>query len=113
MRDATSYDLPSPESKALRPLIRRVYAAAPGPAAWMRVPPTGTAMGPGWARATPRPPPRNAPVHLTFSGANVAIVVTGVLVLLRRRAVDRRIQAVVALLALAGFALLARPSASV
>jgi hypothetical protein len=34
MRDATSYDLPSPESKALRPLLRRVYAAAPGPAAW-------------------------------------------------------------------------------
>jgi competence protein ComEC len=52
--------------------------------------------------------------HLTaVSGANVAIVVTGVLAPLRRRAVDRRVQAVVALVALAGFVLLARPSASV
>jgi competence protein ComEC len=52
--------------------------------------------------------------HLTaVSGANVAIVVTGVLWPLRRRAVDRRVQAAVAGLALAGFVVLAGPSASV
>ena len=52
--------------------------------------------------------------HLTaVSGANVAIVIAGVLRPLRRRAVDRRVQAGVALLALAGFVVLARPSASV
>ncbi|SEO58978.1 competence protein ComEC [Trujillonella endophytica] len=52
--------------------------------------------------------------HLTaVSGANVAIVLAGVLAPLRRRAVDRRAQAVVAGLALAGFVLLARPTASV
>nr|WP_143425130.1 ComEC/Rec2 family competence protein [Geodermatophilus pulveris] len=52
--------------------------------------------------------------HLTaVSGANVAIVLAGVLAPLRRRAVDRRVQALVALAALAGFVVLARPSASV
>ena len=52
--------------------------------------------------------------HLTaVSGANVAIVLTGVLWPLRRRVVDRRIQAVVAGLVLVGFVLLARPSPSV
>jgi competence protein ComEC len=52
--------------------------------------------------------------HLTaVSGANVAIVLAGVLVPLRRRAVDRRVQAMVAVLALAGFVVLARPGASV
>ena len=52
--------------------------------------------------------------HLTAaSGANVAIVVTGVLWPLRRRAVDRRVQAGVAALGLAGFVLLAGPSPSV
>jgi competence protein ComEC len=52
--------------------------------------------------------------HLTAaSGANVAIVVTGVLWPLRRRAADRRVQAVVAGLALAGFVVLAGPSPSV
>ncbi|SDY92994.1 competence protein ComEC [Geodermatophilus africanus] len=52
--------------------------------------------------------------HLTaVSGANVAIVLAGVLAPLRRRAVDRRVQALVAVLALAGFVVLARPSASV
>jgi competence protein ComEC len=52
--------------------------------------------------------------HLTaVSGANVAIVVAGVLAPLRRRAVDRRVQALVALVALAGFVVLARPTASV
>ncbi|MFL6095414.1 MAG: ComEC/Rec2 family competence protein, partial [Blastococcus sp.] len=52
--------------------------------------------------------------HLTaVSGANVAIVLTGVLWPLRRRAVDRRVQAVVAGLALAGFVVLAGPGASV
>jgi competence protein ComEC len=47
------------------------------------------------------------------SGANVAIVLTGILWPLRRRAVDRRVQAVVAGLALVGFVVLARPEASV
>ncbi|MGY1803855.1 ComEC/Rec2 family competence protein [Blastococcus sp. SYSU D00922] len=52
--------------------------------------------------------------HLTaVSGANVAIVLAGVLRPLRRRAVDRRVQAVVAGLALIGFVVLARPSPSV
>ncbi|MDP5183698.1 ComEC/Rec2 family competence protein [Blastococcus sp. BMG 814] len=52
--------------------------------------------------------------HLTaVSGANVAIVVAGVLRPLRRRAVDRRGQALVGGLALVGFVVLARPSASV
>ena len=52
--------------------------------------------------------------HLTaVSGANVAIVVTGVLWPLRRRAVDRRVQAMVAGLALGGFVVLAGPSPSV
>ncbi|MGY2084196.1 ComEC/Rec2 family competence protein [Blastococcus sp. SYSU DS0539] len=52
--------------------------------------------------------------HLTaVSGANVAIVIAGVLRPMRRRAVDRRVQALVALLALVGFVVLARPSASV
>nr|WP_239522660.1 ComEC/Rec2 family competence protein [Geodermatophilus sabuli] len=52
--------------------------------------------------------------HLTaVSGANVAIVLTGVLAPLRRRAVDRRVQALVAVVALVGFVVLARPSASV
>jgi len=52
--------------------------------------------------------------HLTaVSGANVAIVVAGVLWPLRRRAVDRRAQAVVAGLALIGFVVLARTSPSV
>ncbi|SNS64269.1 competence protein ComEC [Geodermatophilus saharensis] len=52
--------------------------------------------------------------HLTaVSGANVAIVLAGVLAPLRRRAVDRRVQALVALVALAGFVVLARPTASV
>jgi competence protein ComEC len=52
--------------------------------------------------------------HLTaVSGANVAIVVTGVLWPLRRRAVDRRAQALVGGLALAGFVVLAGPSPSV
>jgi competence protein ComEC len=52
--------------------------------------------------------------HLTAaSGANVAVVVTGVLWPLRRRAVDRRAQAVVGGLALAGFVVLAGPSPSV
>jgi competence protein ComEC len=47
------------------------------------------------------------------SGANVAIVVAGVLRPLRRRAVDRRVQAGVAGLALMGFVVLAGPGASV
>jgi competence protein ComEC len=52
--------------------------------------------------------------HLTaVSGANVAIILTGVLWPLRRRAVDRRVQAVVAGLVLVGFVILARPSPSV
>ncbi|MGY1697556.1 ComEC/Rec2 family competence protein [Geodermatophilus sp. SYSU D00814] len=52
--------------------------------------------------------------HLTaVSGANVAIVLAGVLAPLRRRAVDRRVQALVAVVALAGFVVLARPTASV
>jgi competence protein ComEC len=52
--------------------------------------------------------------HLTaVSGANVAIVLAGVLWPLRRRAVDRRVQAVVAGLVLVGFVILARPSPSV
>jgi competence protein ComEC len=52
--------------------------------------------------------------HLTaVSGANVAIVLTGVLWPLRRRTVDRRVQALVAGSALAGFVLLAGPSPSV
>ena len=52
--------------------------------------------------------------HLTaVSGANVAIVVGAVLWPLRRRAVDRRVQAGVALLALLAFVVLARPTASV
>ncbi|MDK3256806.1 ComEC/Rec2 family competence protein [Blastococcus capsensis] len=52
--------------------------------------------------------------HLTaVSGANVAIVIACVLHPLRRRAVDRRVQAGVALVALVGFVVLARPSASV
>ncbi|MGY1914105.1 ComEC/Rec2 family competence protein [Blastococcus sp. SYSU DS0973] len=52
--------------------------------------------------------------HLTaVSGANVAIVLAGVLRPLRRRAVDRRVQALIALLALVAFVVLARPSASV
>ncbi|RBY83206.1 ComEC/Rec2 family competence protein [Blastococcus sp. TF02A-26] len=52
--------------------------------------------------------------HLTaVSGANVAIVLSGVLAPLRRRAVDRRVQAAVAVVALVGFVLLARPTASV
>jgi competence protein ComEC len=52
--------------------------------------------------------------HLTaVSGANVAIVIAGVLAPLRRRAVDRRVQALVAAAALVGFVLLARPGASV
>ncbi|MCW2685108.1 MAG: hypothetical protein JWP33_3021, partial [Blastococcus sp.] len=52
--------------------------------------------------------------HLTaVSGANVAIVLTAVLWPLRRRAVDRRVQALVAVLALVGFVFLARPSPSV
>ncbi|WP_104524762.1 ComEC/Rec2 family competence protein, partial [Blastococcus atacamensis] len=52
--------------------------------------------------------------HLTaVSGANVAIVIAGVLWPLRRRAVDRRVQAAAGILALAGFVLLVGPSASV
>jgi competence protein ComEC len=52
--------------------------------------------------------------HLTaVSGANVAIAIALVLWPLRRRAVDRRVQAAVGLLALAGFVALARPGASV
>jgi competence protein ComEC len=52
--------------------------------------------------------------HLTaVSGANVAIVLAAVLWPLRRRAVDRRVQALVAVLALVGFVILARPSPSV
>jgi competence protein ComEC len=52
--------------------------------------------------------------HLTaVSGANVAIALTAVLWPLRRRAVDRRVQALVAVLALVGFVILARPSPSV
>jgi competence protein ComEC len=52
--------------------------------------------------------------HLTaVSGANVAILLTAVLWPLRRRAVDRRVQAVVAGLALLAFVVLARPSPSV
>jgi competence protein ComEC len=52
--------------------------------------------------------------HLTaVSGANVAIVLAGVLWPLRRRAVDRRVQVLVAALALVGFVVLARPTASV
>src|SRR3954470_20615475 len=53
------------------------------------------------------------PAYPTLSGANVAFVVAGVLWPLRRRAVDRRVQALVAALALAGFVVLAGPSASV
>jgi competence protein ComEC len=52
--------------------------------------------------------------HLTaVSGANVAIVVACVLWPLRRRAVDRRVQAMVAGIALVAFVVLARPSPSV
>ncbi|SFO49485.1 competence protein ComEC [Geodermatophilus obscurus] len=52
--------------------------------------------------------------HLTaVSGANVSIVLAGVLAPLRRRAADPRLQALVAVVALAGFVVLARPSASV
>ncbi|MCW2508850.1 MAG: hypothetical protein JWP68_1998 [Modestobacter sp.] len=52
--------------------------------------------------------------HLTaVSGANVAIVVALVLWPLRARGTDRRGQAVVAALAIAGFVVLARPGASV
>jgi competence protein ComEC len=52
--------------------------------------------------------------HLTaVSGANVAIAIALVLWPLRRRGVDRRVQAAVGLLALAGFVVLARPGASV
>lgn len=52
--------------------------------------------------------------HLTaVSGANVAIVLAGVLWPLRRRAVDRRVQAAVAVVALIAFVLLARPTPSV
>ncbi len=52
--------------------------------------------------------------HLTaVSGANVSIVLAGVLAPLRRRAADRRLQACVAVLALVAFVVLARPSASV
>jgi competence protein ComEC len=52
--------------------------------------------------------------HLTaVSGANVAIMLAGVLRPLRRRAVDRRVQAVVAGLALMGFVVLAGPGPSV
>ncbi len=52
--------------------------------------------------------------HLTaVSGANVSIVLAGVLAPLRRRATDRRLQACVAVLALVAFVVLARPSASV
>jgi competence protein ComEC len=52
--------------------------------------------------------------HLTaVSGANVAIALTGVLWPLRRRAVDRRVQAVIGGLVLVGFVVLARPSPSV
>ena len=57
--------------------------------------------------------PRHTPDYPTFFGANVAIVVAGVLAPLRRRAVDRRIQALLALVVLAGFVVLAHPSASV
>lgn len=52
--------------------------------------------------------------HLTaVSGANVAIVLTAVLWPLRRRAVDRRVQAVVGGAALVCFVVLARPEPSV
>jgi competence protein ComEC len=52
--------------------------------------------------------------HLTaVSGANVSIAVAGVLWPLRRRAVDRRVQAVVGTLALVGFVVLTGPGASV
>ena len=52
--------------------------------------------------------------HLTaVSGANVAIVLTGVLWPLRRRTVDRRVQVVVAGPVLTGFVVLAGPSPSV
>src|SRR3954470_3965346 len=48
-----------------------------------------------------------------MSGANVAIVLAAVLRPLRRRAVDRRVQALVAGVALMGFVVLAGPDASV
>ncbi len=52
--------------------------------------------------------------HLTaVSGANVAITITAVLWPLRRRAVDRRVQAVVGGAALVCFVVLARPEPSV
>ena len=52
--------------------------------------------------------------HLTaVSGANVAIVIAAVLWPLRRRAVDPRLQAAVALAALLAFVVLVRPGASV
>ncbi|MCV2491627.1 ComEC/Rec2 family competence protein [Geodermatophilus sp. YIM 151500] len=52
--------------------------------------------------------------HLTaVSGANVAIALTAVLWPLRRRAVDRRVQALVGVAALLAFVVLARPGASV
>jgi competence protein ComEC len=52
--------------------------------------------------------------HLTaVSGANVAIILTAVLWPLRRRAVDRRMQAAVAGVVLSGFVVLAGPSPSV
>uniref|UniRef100_UPI00110CB18D ComEC/Rec2 family competence protein n=1 Tax=Modestobacter altitudinis TaxID=2213158 RepID=UPI00110CB18D len=52
--------------------------------------------------------------HLTaVSGANVAIVVALVLWPLRARGADRRVQAAVAVLAIVGFVVLARPGASV
>jgi competence protein ComEC len=57
---------------------------------------------------------RSGLAHLTaVSGANVAIVLTAVLWPLRRWAVDRRVQAVVAGILLVGFVVLARPSPSV
>jgi competence protein ComEC len=52
--------------------------------------------------------------HLTaVSGANVAIILTAVLWPLRRRAVDRRVQAVGAALVLVAFVIVAGPSPSV
>jgi competence protein ComEC len=52
--------------------------------------------------------------HLTaVSGANVAIVIAAVLWPLRRRAVDRRVQAALAAVALVCFVVLARPEPSV
>ena len=90
---------------------------------WPPRPPACSTTGPpaccrAWSSATPAPWTRVLAAdfrraglsHLTaVSGANVAIVLAGVLWPLRRRAVDRRVQAVVAGLALAGFVVLARP----